>query len=205
MKRFFTFFAAILLASATITPSAAQQVGQWSVRGGVGWFSLPDFIGILVAGFGTAFNNPEGSERQEFIPLLNPSIEAHYSFNEWFALGGSLACGYASSKSTHIESGALNKKVWAAYPTLCVSAQTTYFRKGKFSMYGLWGLGVTAMFSQQTSEDSSAEHNTSVVVAPMGNLYPLGISFGNNIGGFAEFGWGTKGIVNIGAYCNFSL
>ena len=198
MKRFFTILATLAVASATITPASAQVKGEWSIKGGIGWYSLPDIVGVLIAGFGS-IDTTEGTSSQAFAPLLNPNVEFHYGFNDWFALGGSLTTGLTSAKSTFEDSGATNKSVFALYPTLCVNAITTYFRSGKFSMYVSWGVGIMGLFSRQTGTDIS-DSSLQFGIVPMGNIYPLSFTYGGRTGGFAELGWGAKGFVNLGVY-----
>lgn len=202
MKRFFAFLTTILFAVATIAPASAQTKGEWSIKGGVGWYSVPDVIGALVAGLSTAFGNPEGTERQDFILLLNPNVEAHYGINDWLALGGSLTVGYSSAKSVFTDTGSVYQSASALYPSLMFSAKTQYFRSGAFAMYGSWGVGAMALAAKQWSADGNTSNNN-FAVAPMGNIYPLCFSYGGLTGGFVELGWGAKGFANVGVYCAF--
>lgn len=199
MKRIFAFLTTLLFVFATIAPASAQQRGEWSIKGGVGWYSVPDVIGALVAGLSTAFGNPEGAESQGLILLLNPNIEAHYGINDWLALGGSLSVGYSSAKVVLTDTGAVNKSASAFYPSLVFSAKTQYLRSGAFTMYGSWGVGAMALAAKQWSADGS-NNNNSFGIMPMGNFYPLCFSYGGRTGGFAEFGWGAKGFANVGVY-----
>ena len=199
MRRFLAFLMMAGVMLGTSHSVVAQQRGEWSVKGGVGWFSLPDFFGSLVAGLGS-IDTAEGVKHQEFVPLLNPNVEVYCGINDWLALGGSVAVGYASAKSVFSETGVVNKSVEALYPTLCISVQTRYFSIGKFSMYGSWGAGVMMLISSQKTPE---ENNNQVGVIPMVNLYPLGLSYGGDLGGFLEAGWGAKGFVNLGVYYNF--
>lgn len=199
MKRFFTFLTMVGLMLALSQPVVAQEQGRWQVKGGVGWFSLPDVFGSLVAGLGS-IDTTEGVEHKGFAPMLNPNVEVYCGINDWFALGGSLALGYMSFGSKFVETGALSKSSTALYPTLCIGAQTRYFSTGKFSMYGSWGAGVMALISNQKTPE---ENNIQVGVIPMVNLYPLSLSYGGSTGGFLEAGWGAKGFVNVGVYHNF--
>lgn len=201
MKRLFTFFATILVAVATIAPVSAQERGEWSIRGGVGWFSLPDFVGALVVGLGS-IDGTEGTTSHDFVPMLNPNVELLYGCNNWLSVGGTLSVGYASATSKFDDTGAVNKQAWALYPSLGVAAKTRYFQSGKFSMYGSWSLGVIVLMSEQSgAEITERGVNTAAVV--MGNAYPLCFSYGGDTGGFLEAGWGFKGIVNLGVYHNF--
>lgn len=199
MKRVFTFLMAAAMLLGASQPLAAQERGEWSIKGGIGWFSLPDFVGLLVAGLGSIDVNKE-VESNQFMPMLNPNVEVQYGINDWLALGGSLALGYAGVKTELVETGATSKISRAFYPTLCISAQTRYFSAGKFTMYGSWGAGVMLLFSTQKSAETT---NNQVGVAPMANLYPLCFSYGDKIGCFCEVGWGAKGFSNVGIYYNF--
>lgn len=199
MKR---FFITLMMASVMLglsCPVVAQARGEWSVKGGIGWYSIPDFVGALMVGLGS-IDTTEGTTSHSFVPLLNPNVEVHYGINDWLSLGGSLTVGYASAKSTFDDTGVLNKSIVAIYPTLCFSAQTRYFSSGKFSMYGSWGVGAMMLVGNQVTEDST---NNQFGIAPMGNAYPLCFSYGGDLGGFLEAGWGAKGLVNIGIYRNF--
>ena len=199
MKR---FFITLMMASVMLglsCPVVAQARGEWSVKGGIGWYSIPDFVGALMVGLGS-IDTTEGTTSHSFVPLLNPNVEVHYGINDWLSLGGSLTVGYASAKSTFDNTGVLNKSIVAIYPTLCFSAQTRYFSSGKFSMYGSWGVGAMMLVGNQITDNSS---NNQFGIAPMGNAYPLCFSYGGDLGGFLEAGWGAKGLVNIGIYRNF--
>lgn len=199
MKR---FFITLMMASVMLglsCPVVAQARGEWSVKGGIGWYSIPDFVGALMVGLGS-IDTTEGTTSHSFVPLLNPNVEVHYGINDWLSLGGSLTVGYASAKSTFDDTGVLNKSIVAIYPTLGFSAQTRYFSSGKFSMYGSWGVGAMMLVGNQITDNSS---NNQFGIAPMGNAYPLCFSYGGDLGGFLEAGWGAKGLVNIGIYRNF--
>ena len=199
MKRFFAFLmmAGVMLGASQSV--VAQERGEWCIKGGVGWFSLPDFMGSLVAGLGS-IDTTEGCENHSFIPMLNPNVEVHYGINDWLALGGSVAIGYAGAESRFVDTGDVNKSSKALYPTICLSAQTRYLSAGKFAMYGSWGVGVMVLVSNQKTSENT---NTQVGFSPMANLYPLGFSYGGETGGFVEAGWGAKGWVNVGVYHNF--
>ncbi|MBE6201134.1 MAG: hypothetical protein E7134_02975 [Rikenellaceae bacterium] len=201
MKRIFTLLAAILLAVATITPASAQAKGEWNIKGGIGWVSTPDFVGALIAGLGS-IDTTEGTSHKELTTLLNPNVEILYGVNDKWAWGCSLSAGYILSQSVFDDTGVVNKSASAFYPTLCLAAQTTYFRRGQFAMYGSWGFGVMAMVIEQKGTDVTAD-GPNIAFAPMGNVYPLSFSYGGRTGGFAEIGWGAKGIVNLGIYHNF--
>lgn len=195
MKRLFTFLMIAALTLGTSQRLVAQD-GKWSTKVGAGWFSVPDFVGALVAGLGS-MDTTEGTTSHDFIPLINPNIELVHGVNDWLSLGGYLSVGYASAESRFEATGTVNKSTEAFYPTLLFSAETRYFTSGLFSMYGSWGVGAMALFSQQLFEGDT---NTQFAVTPMANVYPLGFAFevNHSLAAFLEIGWGAKGFFNVG-------
>lgn len=195
MKRIFTFLMIAALTLGVSQPLMAQE-GRLNVKVGAGWLSLPDFMGLLVAGLGS-MDSTEGTTNQDFTPLINPNVELVYGVNSWLSLGGSLSVGYASAKSVFEDTGAVNRSSMALYPSLMFAADTRYFSSGKFSMYGSWGVGAMALYSQQLYDGNN---NTQFTAALMGNVYPLcfALETADNLSAFLEIGWGAKGVFNLG-------
>lgn len=202
MKRFFRLIMmVVLMAFASLAPAKAQQKGDLHVKAGIGFFSVTDYLGLLLAGFGS-IDTTEGVSHHDFITLFNPSVEVEYHFSPHFSLGGFLATGYADAWSTLDATGQINKRATVFYPTLGVSCTTRYFRSGNFSMYGSFGVGVALVTFRQTTPDEG-RGNLQFNPIPMANAYPLGFKFGDTKGLFVEAGWGSKGLVNIGAFFNY--
>ena len=205
MRRFLTLLATLAVGLTPLSPASAQNTHTWQLKGSAGLFSLPDFVGLLVVGFGSIDTTDEVT-RHEFTPVTNLSFEAHRFVNEWFALGGSLSVGYASAYTRFANGGAISRRASALYPTLCLAATTRYFESNRFAMYGSWGVGATALLVDQYSANSSSANDDdtpSTGITLMGNLYPLCLSYGESSGIYVEVGWGAKGIVNVGGFFNF--
>lgn len=202
MKRFSKLLMAVVLVMfVSLAPAKAQQKGDLQLRAGVGYFSLPDYVGILLAGFGS-IDTTEGITRDDFIPLLNPSVEVEYHFSEHFSLGGFLALGYADARTTLDSTGEINKRATAFYPTLGISFTMRYFRSGNFSMYGSGGVGATLLAFRQTTPEEG-RRPLQIQGAPMANVYPLCFKYGNTSGLHVEVGWGSKGLVSVGGFTYF--
>lgn len=199
MKRVFCILAVAALVMGAPQKAVAQERGELSVRGGVGYFSLPDFVAALATGLGTMAGD-EGTVHQSFVTMLNPNIGLYYGVNDWLSLGGSATLGYSSAKRVYESSGTVEKSVRVVYPSLFVGAQTKYFTSGKFSLYGTWGVGAMALFSEQMSDSSKSSN---FALSFMADVYPLSLSYGGDLGGFLEAGWGSRGFVNVGIYRNF--
>lgn len=198
MKRFFTFLIIAALTLGVSQPLLAQGKDYWSIKGGVGWVSVPDFVGALVASLGS-IDNTEGITRHEFAPLRNPNIEVLFNANDWFSIGASCLVGYSSTRTVFDDTGAVSKSASAFYPSVILTADTRYISKGRFTVYGSWGIGAMAMWITQRSMDGST-NNDNFTASVMGNVYPLCFSYkpGNSVSGYLELGWGAKGIVNVG-------
>ena len=194
MKRILSLLVAIVLVFGTTQNAAAQERGEWSIRGGVGWFSVPDLIGALVAGLGS-IDTTEGVTRQEFIPLLNPNVGIYCSMNDWLSLGTSFTVGYSTAKTVMEDTGRVNKSVSVLYPSVYIGGIFKYYSYGKFSIYGLCEVGA-ALYSVTQFSDGENRHQLSF--SPMANVYPIGLSYGGQVSGFIEGGWGSRGIVNAG-------
>lgn len=198
MKRILSLLVVIVLVFGTTQNAAAQERGTLSIKGGVGYFSISDTIGSLVVGLGTAFGG-EDSSSESFVTMLNPNVAVYFSVTDKTALGGSLSFGYSSARRVNNETGAVSRSVKALYPSLCFDVQTTYYTSGKFSIYGQYGVGAMLYIVDQTNEGTYSRDYT---LAPTGQLYPIGLSYGGRISGFIEGGWGAKGFVNAGISIN---
>jgi opacity protein-like surface antigen len=116
-------------------------------------------------------------------------------------LGGLAAFDYARSKGLFAgnEVGIFHKKHY----TLALEAEYDYIRSGKFTMYGLAGIGGTlyTLSYEDHNNNSLNDSNANPYVAFQ--VTPIGLRFGKNIGGFLEFGFGYRGIVNAGMFVKF--
>lgn len=201
MKRILVTLMALAVGAASLTPAVAQtQPGDWQARVGAGFFSVPDYVGLILVAFGSIDTN-ENISHKDFVPLTSINADFNYQKNAWFSWGGKLSFGCAMASSHFNDTGATSRSVTVAYPTLLVGAKTRYFRSGIFEMYGSWGAGATLLVMDQYTSDS--EPNFQMRLFPMADLYPVSFSLGRKNGFFAEIGWGSKGMVNMGGYFSF--
>ncbi|MBS1688231.1 MAG: hypothetical protein JSS96_05870 [Bacteroidetes bacterium] len=82
--------------------------------------------------------------------------------------------------------------------------EVPYYIQHGLKLYMVVGLG--ARFSAATidgnSTSSYARPEPNVII-PALQYTPIGVRFGTGIGGFAELGWGYKGIINAGFFMKF--
>lgn len=88
-----------------------------------------------------------------------------------------------------------------AYYTLAAETSYYYMNKERTKLYGLLGLGATFVdleakdYINQTSEKSTDSF-------PNYHFTPIGVSYGKNWGGFAEIGFGYRGLFSCGLFLN---
>lgn len=87
------------------------------------------------------------------------------------------------------------------YFTLAAEGEFRYIDKPAFKLYGILGAGAT-LFNQEYKPDEGEADKDSKLHFNF-QVSPIGIKLGNNIGIFAEAGFGYKGIVSAGVFTNF--
>lgn len=202
MKRFPKLIVAVaVVMSIGLAPASAQQKGQIQFKAGAGVFSFPDYLSMVLVGFGS-IDNADGVTRGNFIPITNPSVEVEFLTSDKFSIGGFFTFGVASSWTTVDATGEINTDATSFYPSLGLAMTTRYFRSDNFSMYGSWGVGATIITMRQTSP-TEGRGGLDATVIPAANIYPLGFKFGDTKGWTVEVGWGSKGIVSFGGFTYF--
>ncbi len=193
MKKLFLFITALALC---VNTSVAQEKNSISLS--YGFLSLEQAAySFGTALLGAASGPKRGADMS--LSLMGPFVLSYHRTmenNQRFSLGGSLVL-FDQGKITHKDDGDI---VGFNAFTLAPEAKFKYLNSGnKFNLYGLLGAGVTVLQSkdyEDRSNDKSAVHFNLQVT-------PLGIEYGGNVKGFAELGFGYKGILNVGVNFGF--
>lgn len=199
MKRLLLLLLVATIALNSTTTAQAQVDRNLTLKASAGLISLPDYINLLLVGLGS-IDPKDNISREDFTPCTAINLEMLHPINHWMQIGASLSSGYASAQTIYNDTGALSRYISSFHNSLCFLANTTYWQKNNFAFYGSWGLGATLFVVTQKDADTN---NTQATVAPMGNIYPICMKFGNLKGAYLELGWGAKGIVTIGGFINF--
>ncbi|QAA80537.1 hypothetical protein EI546_01795 [Aequorivita sp. H23M31] len=90
------------------------------------------------------------------------------------------------------------------YYTLAAETSYSYLKKEKVNMYALVGAGATFGTSKKQIQHSDYDvdgdyHDTFFNF----QVTPIGVSYGKQWGGFAELGFGYRGIFSFGVFYNF--
>ncbi|RYD98968.1 MAG: hypothetical protein EOP54_05830 [Sphingobacteriales bacterium] len=84
------------------------------------------------------------------------------------------------------------------YHTLAAEVQYNYINKTFFRLYAVAGAGITSYTEKYKPNSGSTEKNTAAHFNFQ--ISPVGVKFGNRIGGMAEVGFGYKGLLNAGLF-----
>jgi|SRR5690554_2445072 len=89
------------------------------------------------------------------------------------------------------------------YYTIAVETSYSFLKKEKLNIYALLGAGATFATSEQTQYDPKTTSDSNDTLFNF-QVTPVGISYGKQWGGFAELGFGYRGIFSFGAFYNFN-
>lgn len=122
------------------------------------------------------------------------SFQYQYRASKVISIGGVLSFNPVKSSITFD-----NKSIGAMssyFITLMPRIDFTYVSKGIFSMYSGIAVGGTYAILQSNYSNKPDQTTTGFTLGFQVNC--IGFRIGKDIGGFAEFGFGTQGLVNFG-------
>ncbi len=124
----------------------------------------------------------------------------HYNFSERISIGGVGVYDYEKADAYFQDIKAGN--FYNNFYSLAAEADFKYINKEKFRFYSLIGIGGT-LYSQAYEDSLSKERETRTLLFFNFQVTPVGLEFGNSLGGFLELGFGYKGIVSAGVFGKF--
>ena len=106
--------------------------------------------------------------------------------------------GYGSNKSEVYYVGQYAGDLTRTFYSAGAEVQFRYVNRGIIQVYSGGALGFTFGQETLTASDYSTEEKSGSLYLPAYQLNVAGIRIGNKIAGFAEIGFGYKGIINAG-------
>ena len=204
------FFALILNISAQEAAIEEVSVPKQEVYLGLGLLNDNQLVAMIGDALSSIFTLGYLVEPDEY-KAFTPFIGYRYNLTKRFSMGGLFAYDVNSVKVAKDlnEDGQLDKnemmnkqKVKRHYFTFTVEPKLNYVAKPAFQLYGYWGMGVTVIKYANATFTTAGGSETPEVRRrlPYFNMQitPVGMRFGKNAGGFWEFGYGYKGIINAG-------
>lgn len=121
----------------------------------------------------------------------------HITKNEMMFWG--ISAAYNKTKGEIYNIGQFEGELVRSFITIAIEGQYRYQNLKKVQLYS--GLGIGYTFGSETLDPPSESGKTSSsgsINKFAWQINALGIRIGNSIAGFIEFGYGYKGIVNVG-------
>lgn len=124
------------------------------------------------------------------------SVGYRYYVNPRFNVGGDISymrnkTDYTLTKGTDVRQGERQNNFYMVMPT----AEYLYMNRPKVQLYGNLGVGVLSLSGHSTVTTDRHDYSATTVAF---QVNPIGVRFGQRFGGFAELGFGLKGILTAG-------
>lgn len=186
----------VILLMGIIYPISAQEKGISEVKAGYGYFTSTQTIYDFGEMFQFVFSfDNESYENEKSTGAIY--FGYNYAVSDRFTIGGVFAYEQinADTKSGNDKVG----KMKSTFYTVAIESCYHYFLKENFSMYSGLGLGYsfgnTNFVPSSSSIEKPFKNNANT---PNFHITGFGVKFGKKFGGFAEVGFGYKGLINAG-------
>lgn len=121
----------------------------------------------------------------------------HITYNEVILWG--ISAGYNQTKATIYNVGTEVGELERQFISVAIDVQYRYVNSGSIQLYSGVALGYQLGNETLTPPSDSGLPNGSGTINRLAwQVNAMGIRIGKTFGGFAEFGFGYKGIVNVG-------
>lgn len=192
----------ILIAGALLFMCSHSYSQEHQISAGMGIGSTNQILDVFMeigTGFsGIFFNNYNLSKTK----TLNEFRLAYaYTPKERWHYGG--AFSYSQSEyDVNYRNEKIGEKV-NTYYTVAAETSYSFLKKEKLNLYALLGAGATFVTVKNTdySDDTTTDDNDTIFNF---QVTPIGIRYGKQWGGFAELGFGYRGVLTFGAFYNFN-
>ncbi|MCF2495408.1 hypothetical protein [Dyadobacter chenhuakuii] len=190
----FIIISTSLLFFVTCNLCYAQQFPKYEIQLGFGPLAREQIIDDAVETLlGTASLDP--IRMGDFSNSFNLSLR--YQRRQWISIG--LALGF-TTKTTYRTDYSESKSFYKHSNFMSTfEAKYIYLDHPFVQLYGVTGFGILLV----KTKDQRFPHDTKMYGWPTTQLTPIAIRIGKKFGGFAEMGYGYKGIVNFGVSARF--
>lgn len=187
----------ILVVFCLFSGCLAAQDSKHEIRLGAGIWSTTEIVNIFSDAVATGLT--AGSYKSDNATYSGAfHLGYKYSTSERIAIGGTFV--YENSSSDAYFNNELSGRFKNNYYTLAAEMDYNYVKKKFFSLYGVLGAGATLYGQKYTADGKNYSDN---MIGFNYQFSPLCIKLGHKIGGFAELGFGYKGILCVGIFTRF--
>ena len=197
------FFSLMIITLSISCVKAQNDFRRHEFNLGVGIFSTGNIVYGFADMFVQSITQAVGSGVEFSNKTASPVFHLgyKYGFSSRFTLGATLAAGVENSDFTQkgpdgtlFDTGKMNRFIGTLAPEITFN----YLNANRFKLYGLAGAGCS--YYRMNAKYDHADDKSSGKFLFDFQLTPLGFKFGNTFGGFAEVGFGYKGIICVGLF-----
>ena len=171
---------------------------EHQVSAGMGLGTTVQMLDVLTE-IGGAFSSIffKGSYLDKTDNIGEFRISYAYTPKDRWSYGATLS--YNQSKFDALIKGEKIGEQVNDYYTLAAETSFAYFKKERMSFYALLGAGATLGNVKQTRFSTGKESQSNGTIFNF-QITPVGFRYGKQWGGFAEMGFGYRGLLNFGAF-----
>lgn len=180
---------------AVISHSYSQE---HQIAAGMGIGSTSQILDGFLS-FGTAFSSVffDSSYHDKTKNIGEFRVAYAYTPKEKWHFGGAFSYNY--SEFDIIRKKEKLGEQTNSYYTLAAETSYSFLKKEKLNLYVLLGAGATLSTAKQTKIQTNTEITGDDLFFNF-QITPIGISYGNHWGGFAELGFGYRGLLSFGVF-----
>lgn len=180
-----------------ISIKSYSQEHQISAGMGVGSTSqILDGLRSIGSAFSAIFLNSNALVNTKTVGEFRLSYA--YVPKERWTFGGTFSYNHSEFDVIAPRDGKIGEQA-IDYYTIAAESSFYYLQKERLRLYGLMGAGATFGTASQHNYET-ATHSRANQTFFNFQITPIGVSYGKQWGGFAELGFGYRGVLSCGVY-----
>lgn len=198
LKKFEGMTKKLFIIAVFLTLCSHSYSQKHQISAGMGLASSNQILDVFESSLTFLF--VQGSALNETGQVGEFRIAYAYIPQERWRFGGSLS--FSQTDYDVIHDQLKHGEQANSYYTLAAESSYAYLKREKFNMYALVGAGATFRNSKQINFYLGEDETLSDTLFNF-QITPIGASYGKQWGGFAELGFGYRGIFSFGLFYNF--
>lgn len=195
MKRLLLLIAVAFIA---VTGVKAQSEKKQEIAVSYGWLSNSDWLNI----FETAIEAMFGEKYEEGNFVGPVSLEYYYHLKPWLGVGAIAIYGQQIQESYKDGSKVGQKK--CGYFTAMPSVKFDWLRRDVVGLYSKLGVGVTWRNEKRDFDGENSKYDSDSSDTHINwHVSLIGVEVGKSVRGFAEYGFGEQGALQVGLRYRF--
>lgn len=197
MNRLFILLIGVFLSASVLSQDYYRSYDHHDIRLGYGLFIPDQFMSVKTHMLDEQYPDSR-YVRDDYSSIGTVFFTYRHIFkNELFMWG--ITAGISNSKSKIYNVGQYGGELNRSFYTLAIEWDYRYVNQGPIQVYSGVGLGFTYATEEFIpAAESTLDQNTGDISNIAYQINAVGVRLGKKYGGFVEFGYGYKGIINAG-------